>query len=675
MKKVLVLSLCFILNLGIGVVRGADFVIDEAGYDLGQIVVTPTRYTQSIDRLSSSVKIITSQDIKNSNAQTIPEILRSQAGLVVRDYYGNGAKVILGSRGFGETAASNTLVLIDGRRVNEIDLSGVDWTQIQLDNVQRIEVVSGSNSILYGDNAIGGVINVITKEGQGPAAVEFEATAGSYDMNKQRLSLSGSQESWSYFLSATAYSTHGYRVNSGYRSSDFYSKLIYDASDDFSLGFTCGYHEADLGLPGALLGSQLATNSRRDSVFPDDTAGQEDWHVRVNPRVGLFNDSEFELPLSFRRRTTDTEWGTGGYGINSSHIDTIGICPKLVLNSKVYEKDNTFTLGLDFYNVAADLDDFSSAGAKTGDSSVSKKSTGFYLQDEVFLRDDFILNFGYRWDKTKYYFDYVNLLGFYVNVDDESKFDEEFFKVGAVYNYKEDAGRKSKIFFNVSEGLRLPVTEEFMLYNFLSFPFGRNINQNLMPQKSISYEGGLSHYFSPQLSGNLTLFLMKIDDEIYYNPSTFINENYEKTKRQGIELDLDWSAFDDLDIFLNYCFTEAIFDSGAFENNQIPAVPEHRASLGLNYQVALDWKFSAMLNYVGKHYFISDQQHNYPKMKDYTTLDIKMSYDFGESTAFLGINNVFDAEYSEYGAISFSGERGYYPSPGRNFVVGCLLKF
>ncbi|MGD9015518.1 MAG: TonB-dependent receptor plug domain-containing protein, partial [Candidatus Omnitrophota bacterium] len=97
---------------------------------LERIVVTPIRHAQEVQKICAPVSVITKQDIENSNAHTITDILKTQPGLVVRDYYGNGVKVSVDLRGFGETAGSNTLVLVDGRRINEIDLSGVDWTQV-----------------------------------------------------------------------------------------------------------------------------------------------------------------------------------------------------------------------------------------------------------------------------------------------------------------------------------------------------------------------------------------------------------------------------------------------------------------------------------------------------------------------------------------------------------------
>jgi iron complex outermembrane receptor protein len=131
-------------------------------------------------------------------------------GLQVTDVTGNGRSYRVDLRGFGETAQSNTLVLVDGRRINQADLSGTDWTLIPLDRVKRVEIIRGARgSVLYGDNASGGVINIITKEGKGLDA-GVDAGFGSYDTYKGEL-FERVSRAFSYALS-TYYSSDGYRT-------------------------------------------------------------------------------------------------------------------------------------------------------------------------------------------------------------------------------------------------------------------------------------------------------------------------------------------------------------------------------------------------------------------------------------------------------------------------------
>ena len=131
-----------------------------------EVVVTASRHSEASSRVPANVTVIGPAEIKKSTAQNIPELLRAQEGVQVTDITGNHRSYSVDLRGFGDTAPQNTLVLVDGRRVTQSDLSGTDWTLIPLDRVERIEVVrGGSSSIFYGDNASGGVINIITKKG------------------------------------------------------------------------------------------------------------------------------------------------------------------------------------------------------------------------------------------------------------------------------------------------------------------------------------------------------------------------------------------------------------------------------------------------------------------------------------------------------------------------------
>src|SRR5690606_12394155 len=103
-------------------------------------------------------------DIARSAARTLPELLGTRAGIVSRDLYGNTAALAtVDMRGFGATAAQNTLILVDGRRLNDIDQSGVQWASIPLDAIERIEIVRGSGAVQYGDGASAGAINIITR--------------------------------------------------------------------------------------------------------------------------------------------------------------------------------------------------------------------------------------------------------------------------------------------------------------------------------------------------------------------------------------------------------------------------------------------------------------------------------------------------------------------------------
>ncbi|MCF7873318.1 MAG: TonB-dependent receptor [Candidatus Omnitrophica bacterium] len=652
----------------------------ESAIRLEEIVVTPYRYPQKVQKAPVSIGVITQEDIKKSNAQTIPDVLRTQAGLVVRDYYGTGTRVAVDLRGFGETAGSNTLVLVDGRRVNEIDLSGVDWNQIPLDRVEKIEIARGSHSVLYGDNAVGGVINIITKKGKGDLNFEIDTVGGSYDMNKQKIYLSGSQNEFSYFLGANRHYTKGYRENSFYEGNDFSGRFTYNFSDFLSLGLSGGYNDSDFGLPGALRESDLDNRSRRDTKYPDDEVSQTDWFTDLNIEINPTSDFQINTHFSFRRKKVDNDLRSSSY-IWKSNIDTFGFTPSFKLEKEIFGRESVLTGGIDLYHSESEMDDYSFyglsfyEGSKMRETDINKKTIGYYLQNEISLFDYLIFNAGYRYEKAKYSFNSQPISGAWTmdpfwsdtKVNEKLSVSEEALNVGLNYIYNDF----SRLFIRFSKGYRLPATDEY--YSIWAAP---PVNTDLCPQSFDSYEIGLAHGFSSNISIELTLFNMNIKNELYYDPISFENRNYDKTRHRGVEFGFSWKPLEQLSFLSSYTYTSASFRGGDYNRNQIPMVPHHKASLSSTWQINKNWQLSTVLNYTGRRYFISDQSNEYPKMKDYLTVDLKGSYRFGNNRVFAGINDVFDKKYSEYGAIStMYNERGYYPSPGRNFIAGCSFRF
>ncbi|NOQ87761.1 MAG: TonB-dependent receptor plug domain-containing protein, partial [Gammaproteobacteria bacterium] len=128
------------------------------------VVVSAARTEQSTLTTPASITVITRKQIEDSGSTHIVEVLRGQGGVQIKDLYGDGSRATVDMRGFGDSAGSNTLILIDGRRLNNPDIGAPDLNSIALDDVERIEVVQGSAGVLFGDQAVGGVINIITRK-------------------------------------------------------------------------------------------------------------------------------------------------------------------------------------------------------------------------------------------------------------------------------------------------------------------------------------------------------------------------------------------------------------------------------------------------------------------------------------------------------------------------------
>ena len=180
--------------------------------DLGAIVVTPGRTAEYLYNINKSISIIESEDMMNSEPKFIQQALVKETNIVSNGFMNNAKDNKIDIRGYGDAGPMNYLVLIDGRRTNQIDLSGADLAQIDVNSIDRVEIVRGPGTVLYGDNATGGVINIITKKGDSDCHIDYTQEFGSYQYSKEYLSARGGQDFMNYFFSYSYQTSDGIPV-------------------------------------------------------------------------------------------------------------------------------------------------------------------------------------------------------------------------------------------------------------------------------------------------------------------------------------------------------------------------------------------------------------------------------------------------------------------------------
>ena len=225
----------------------------------------------------ASTSVLTAEDIARSPGATLQDLLAQEAGVQTISTSGgkNGAGTTVDLRGFGATAVSNTLVLLNGRRLTDIDLSGIDFSTIPRDSIQRIEITRGnSGAVLYGDGAVGGVINIVTKTGVAqPLSGRVEAGFGSFNQRELNASAVASQGPFAVSVFSNGVNSNGYRVNDYVRQRNAVGDLRY-TGEEGSAWFNISGDDQHLGLPGARLVdpnigiNELATD-RRGATTPD----------------------------------------------------------------------------------------------------------------------------------------------------------------------------------------------------------------------------------------------------------------------------------------------------------------------------------------------------------------------------------------------------------------------
>ncbi len=528
MKKVF-FGIAAIMILSAGFVY-AD--TDENGdVELEKIVVTPTRMEQTDYEATSNVTVIGSREIKSSGARNVSAVLGQKAGINV---YNNSSdktnKVDI--RGFADTAVSNILVLVDGRKVNSIDMSGPDWLQIPVESIERIEVLRGAGSVLYGDNAVGGVINIITKKGAGKFSGSMGTMLGSYKARQDDIEMQGSEDKFSYYLYSKYYETEGYRANSALLSKDINARIDFDPADSLSLGISGGWHKDDYGMPGGLDDqTELDKYGRRGSAMASDFASTKDRFIKLSidmaPKLGDVDLGKFTIDSSYRNRDAYSWFYQAGSPAATKYkIDTRGVTIKNTQNRNIWNKDLSLVTGIDYYNVKHTINGTTDwPPPSTDDLSIYKEEIGFYGYSEYEAMHNLFLNTGARYQKAKYRFDQKSPSVLYVTRTPS----ETVLDGGAKYEY----AKGSNIYFDVQETFRFLATDEW-------YSTWTGLNTNLKQQTGIQYEVGIKHNLYDTLILSATPYWIDIDNEIYLNPAVYPgnNDNYSKTRRKGIELGL-----------------------------------------------------------------------------------------------------------------------------------------
>jgi len=639
--------------------------------DLGQIVITASRMAQHNYKIASNVSVIDAETMQESTARTVNDLLDEQMGVTVYDS-GTAKTATVDIRGFGDTANRNVLILVNDRKVNSIDISGPDLLQIPLGAVDQIEIIRGGGSVLYGDNAVGGVVNMITKEGEGPLSGKFGLSGGSYNTFGQELELSGQTKGISYYHYFRHNDAGGYRSNSDMLAKDFMTRLGYTLTDKLKVSLNTSWHEDDYGLPGGLNDTELMDLGRRGSADEEDFASTKDRFVQLTLDVSPWPENvewgRFVIDSSYRNRDTYAMFSAWDFGTKRM-IDTIGVTGKYIFDQKLLGRDFNLVTGVDYYDTDNDI---WGSGSNSDDITITKRELGFYTFAEAETLDDLYFNGGVRKQRANYIFEQRSG----VPNNEKQKAEEWVGMLGSRYDY----GKGSNFFWNVQQTFRFLATDEW--YSTWS-----GLNTDLKQQTGLQYEFGVKHNVDGVATVSVTPYWMSLRNEIFYDPKAGWfgdNSNYGKTRRIGVELAkslnlnkfIDWEPLSKLEFWTNYTYQVPEFVSGANDGKRIPLAPAYQANWGINTQLWEKYLVSFTARYMGSRYAINDTLNETPKLKPYIVCDMKYAYTLENWEIFLEANNVFNEKYFSYATKAVSSTvKDYFPAPERNFRVGMNIKF
>lgn len=648
--------------------------------DLGEkTLITPGKTNEYIYNVNKNASVIDREDIDEMNPKDLQQILSYQQGIMINGYFGNAKDSQLDMRGFGETGPMNYVLLIDGRRTNQIDLSGPDLSQIDVKSIERIEILRGANSVLYGDNATGGVINIITRKGRKGDRIEYSQEFGSYQYNKEYFSVEGGHDFLDYFFNYSYQNSDGYRLNNDYEANDIFSSFTAKPADSLNICFSSGYHRDWYGQPGALYAGNIQTDGRRGSRYPDSKAKTEDYYFEVDPRVsGDAWGSQWlvSAPVSYRARRADAlSVGFNRYETDH-HIKTLDFRPKCEFDSPFFggQLENKLVFGADCFS-SIDRVLNGDITFNKAQLDITKSTFGIYASDNALIAKRFLASCGVRGEWAKYVFSQFQPAGFY----DTQELREAAFDAGIGYKYNE----RSQIYANFARSYRFPATDEFFQSAYESFDWWTGaimvypaiLNSGLKQQVGNNCEIGVKDNSFGFVDANAAYYFIDNRDEIYFDPLTFQNENYPHVVHHGLELGAGANASDKVRPFCKYTFEKSFFVGGTYASKTLPLVPENKLTVGTNIKPIKPLSLDMAINFAGARYAASDDTNGAPKLKSYTTVDLGINYEIKNLRAFFRINNVLNEAYFSNGTKNWLGNVAFYPAPELNMQGGVSVSF
>ena len=621
-------------------------IADENATLLDTIVVTATRSETKNLNFPGKITVIGSEQIEKSGATSLVDVLRSTGGVQISDLFGDGTNATIGLRGFSETAGQNTLILIDGRRLNNADLAAPDLNTISLKDIERIEIIKGSASVLYGDKAVGGVINIITRA---PDSFRVNTELGFGSFNKK-----------TYFASAENLHTNGfgYRINAKHRESnnfrdnneteltDFYGKGIYKHNTGTAF-FEYQDIDENLGLPGPLSNAEIA-NNREQTVNPSDFSNTSSKIGRIGFIQSLSSNLKGQVEYTNRRSNSS---GISTVARATSPVTTerkhAELTPRLTFTQDSTVGDRIFTLGADFFETDYRLE------STFGVTDNVQKQRSIYFHGVVPVSDTLTISAGARHARVK-----NDLIASFGSTPNEAEIDdnENAWELGV----SNEVNNNWRVFAKADRNFRFAVADELSgVLGFLPFP---------ETQTGRSYEAG-AEWQNGQTKLGLEIYQLDLNNEISFDPARFVNTNIGDSKRRGVILEGSHNITPSWTINANISYLNHEITSGTLKGSNIPLVADRTAAISTSYQYSQ--KLSGYIEVIATSDRVlgGDFNNTAGRVAGYAVSNLNLSYKVNNFRLGLRVNNLFDKEYNDNGNFSaFSTPpESFFPAPERNY--------
>ena len=618
---------------------------------LETVYVSATRSETAQMPIATQINVIDAEEIRKSGAKLLSEVLRTQAGIQINDSDGSGARSVTASmRGLSGT--NNVLVLVDGRKLNNPSLAAPALNTVSLKDVARIEIVQGSAGVLYGDQAVGGVINIITHQAVAGEINGFvSATGGSGNLEDYAANVSqGFENGLAYTISGQKRNADNFRDNNESSQENILANLRYN----FSRGFIfveAQKIEDELNLAGYLLDSEAAINPRTART-PNDYSNQDTDLARVGGEIDITENWQFLAEYADRDEDTSSYYGFGEPTLGNMRVKNI--TPRIIGNIETNNGPAVVTLGYDDVAARYEVVDWG--------TDIEQDIDAYYAQVIYPFTKDFAVTLGAR--KS--------------SVDDQnhamktSHSDDLTAKELGV-SYQIDSGWKT--FARLAEGFRFANADE----NGLILP-GVDF---LKPQTSRTGEAGFA-WESNEFSSQITFYKIKLDDELMYdavipNINSFdsfgANINLDQSERKGWVFNSELTLSSQIAFRANYTYTDSELTSGSFIGNQVPYVAENTGNIATIFSFTPDFILTVDATYTGSRYRSGDQFNAHGKTEPTTILNANILWQIKDVELNARVRNITNESYAGLQGYSPTEGNYQYPQPGRNYDLSITYRF
>lgn len=631
---------------------GADAALD--------FVVTASRVAEDPMRAPATVTVITAEDIAESGKTSLVDVLSEVPGVSFRSYSGE-AEAQVSMRGFGENSFGRVVVLVNGRRLNNPDMQGINWLSIPLSSIERVEVLDGPSAVLYGNGAVGGVINIITKEAARPLSVMATFSAGNQSTHRVLGDFGLARDNWNARVTLDDSGTDGWRDRSASRATNATVSIGADPTD--RLGFTSSFQYADIAyeMPGALTEAEWEDDPRQ-AGNPADGARERDLAGTFGVRWAPLASLELEIPVGVTRK--DIEVDLASWGSYTDRLVTLAFAqPKATFSRSVGSGTIRVVAGIDASYAALDVESYADLArtVPTNAFEVSTRTLGAYADARWRFSFPVTIGAGLRYDVAR-----IDGCNVDETVDETRNWDALVWDVSVGY----EPSAFLSLYARYNTLFRYPFTDE--VTSFYGFG-GDSFNDDLEPESGWNAEIGAKLRLG-RVSASANAYYLSMRDEIAYNMASLKNENMAETRRVGANASVEAKPLRFLSARASYSFVDARFAAGVNDGNLVPLVPAHVMNAAITFFAPLGFSLAPDLSVVGSCRAGGDEANVEDEVDAYLLWGMTARFAppaaDGAVVFRLRVENLADARYVPY--VYYGG---YYPGAGRSVEVSVSFAY